>query len=262
MARGEKMKIYKTKGIILKRQDLGEADRILTIYTASQGKIRTLARGVRKVLSKLGGHLELFNLVDLGLSEGKGLDTITACQTIEPFRNLRNNLKKTSLVCYVTELIDKLVLEKQKDYRIFRLLRELLEILNKKALQKTDRLYLLVRSFELKLLSFLGYTPELKKCVACRKRIKSNLNYFSLKLGGILCPDCEKQDTRSTKITPNAIKTIRYLLEKDFNLIIRLKLNKALFNETRNIITSFVKYILQRELKARDFVKKVERLEK
>ena len=256
------MKIYKTKGIVLRRQDLGEADRILTIYTANHGKVRAKALGVRKVLSKLGGHLELFNIVDLSLVEGKGLDTITACRSHESFSNLRGNLRKTSLAYYVTELIDKLTLEREKDYRIYRLLKEVFGTLNQRTPQQTDKLYLIVRSFELKFLSLLGYAPQLKKCLACGKLIKPNLNYFSLKLGGLLCTRCRKQDIRSTKITPNAIKTIRYLLEKDFSLTARLKLDKPLFKEIRNIVSNFVKYILQKELKARDFVKKIEKLER
>ncbi len=256
------MKIYKTKGIVLRRQDLGEADRILTIYTSKYGKVRAKALGVRKVLSKLGGHLELFNIVDLSLVEGKGLDTITACRAQESFRNLRADLKKTSLAYYVVELLDKLTPEKQKDYRIFKLLKEILATLNQKTIIGTDKLYLVIRSFELRFLSLLGYAPQLKKCLTCGKLIKPNLNYFSLKLGGLLCARCRKQDIRSTKITPNAIKTIRYLLEKDFSLTVRLKLDKPLFKEARNIVSNFVKYILQRELKARDFVKKIEKLER
>lgn len=253
-------KFYKTKGIILKRQDFGEADKILTIYTASQGKIKAKALGIRKVLSKLGGHLELFNLVDLSLVTGKSLDTITACQTIETFPNLKGNLRKTSLAYYAAELLDKLTLEKQKDYRIFRLIEEIFTALNNKAPVEKKNFYLLIRSFELKLLSFLGYTPELKKCVACGKLIKPELCYFSVVLGGLLCSADKKQDIKSIKITPNAIKTIRYLLEKDFSLVNKLKLPDIVFKEIRNIIISFVRYILQGELKTRAFVKKIERL--
>lgn len=253
-------KLYKTKGIIIKRVDVSEADRILTIYTPGFGKIRVLAKGIRKVLSKLGGHLELFNLVDLGLYQGKGLDRVTSSSVIENFSNLRTNLRKTSLAYYIAELLDKFTSEKQKDVKIFRLLKEILTALNSKALNETKKFYLLVRSFELKLLSFLGYTPEFRRCLACGKLIKPQLSYFSVRLGGLLCSADKKEDNKSIKITPNTIKTIRYLLEKDFNLVSKLKLSDILFKEISNTTINFVRYILQKEVKARAFVKKIEKL--
>lgn len=253
-------KFYKTKGIILKRADLGEADRILTIFTATQGKVKARARGVRKILSKLGGHLELFNLADLSFYSGKGLDIITACQVMECFSHLRSNLRKTSLAYYTTELLDKLTPEKQKDYRIYRLLKEIFRALDNPRLTDTKKLYLVVRSFELKLLNLLGYAPELKKCVACGKLVKPNLYFFSSKLGGLLCAQCKKQDTRSAKISINAIKTIKYLQDKDFNQVTKLKLPNLVFGEVRNIIINFIRYIFQKEPKTRFFVKKIEKL--
>lgn len=251
------LKIYKTKGIILKRINLGEADRIFTIYTAKYGKVKALAKGVRKILSKLGGHLELFNLVDLSIVEGRNLGTITACQIVQSFRNIKKDLKKTSLAYYLAGLTDKLTLEKQKDYRIYKLLEEIFQILNRKTVQDSKRLYLLVYAFELQFLSLLGYSPELKKCVVCGKVIKPREIYFNIP-EGLVCPNCKKP--KILKVNSETVKLLRLLKEKDFNLVLKLKLEKRILREVRNIIKSFIKYILEKELKARDFIKKVERL--
>ncbi|MFA6492884.1 MAG: DNA repair protein RecO, partial [Patescibacteria group bacterium] len=95
---------YKTRGIILKRTNLNEADRILTIFTENNGRIKAVAKGIRKTLSKLAGHLELFCLTDFVIAEGRNLDTITAAETQKCFINLRGDLESTNVAYYLAEI--------------------------------------------------------------------------------------------------------------------------------------------------------------
>ncbi|OGT92016.1 MAG: DNA repair protein RecO, partial [Gammaproteobacteria bacterium RIFOXYB2_FULL_38_6] len=169
-----------------------EADRIITIFTSTLGKVRAVAKGVRKTTSKLGGHLEFFNVLELELAEGRNLATITAARTIFNFPNLRTDLNSTSLAYYLIELVDKLTPEEHRDTRIFNLLVATLKNLDGQRNKAILERLLLVQSFKIKLLGLLGFAPQLTKCVQChRSLIAQEHYYFSNLLGGILCFQCK-----------------------------------------------------------------------
>jgi len=149
---------YKTEGIILKRTNFGEADRILTIYTKHYGKIRAIAKGVRKITSRKGGNVEAFNHVSLFLARGRNLDIVTEAEVIESFKSWRKDLKKVGLAFYFCELVDKLTPDGQASRVVFELLQESLGKIDKESLPE------LARSFEERLLEELGFgVPEALK---------------------------------------------------------------------------------------------------
>lgn len=146
---------YKTEGIILKRTNFGEADRILTIYTKHYGKIRALAKGVRRITSRRGGNVELFNQVTLFLHQGKNLDLLNEAQVVNSFKAWRRDLKKVAVAYYFAELVDKLTPEEQPNQAVFQLLSRYLGKIGTAILPE------LTRSFEEALLRELGFgVPE------------------------------------------------------------------------------------------------------
>jgi len=145
---------YKTEGIILKRINYGEADRILTIYTKHYGKIKAIAKGVRKITSRKGGNLELFNHCVLFLAEGKNLDILTEAQVINSFSRLSKDLEKTAAAFYLVELVDQLTPERQANRQVFDLL---VQTLNQLSECQTDKL---IANFEIKLLRLLGFWSD------------------------------------------------------------------------------------------------------
>ena len=149
---------YRTEGIILKRLSVGEADRILTIFTKHYGKIRAIAKGVRKITSRKGGNVELFNHVTLFLVRGRNLDILTEAQALNTFKDWRKDLKKVGLAYYLCELVDRLTPEEQENRAVFDLLKKSLSQTGKK--KPLD----LVRGFEENLLEELGFgIPEALK---------------------------------------------------------------------------------------------------
>ena len=150
---------YKTEGIILKRTNYGEADKILTIYTKHYGKIRALAKGVRRVTSRRGGNVELFNQAILFLNKGRNFDLLTEAQVTKSFKTWRKDLKKVVLAYYFVELVDKLTPDEQASQAVFQLLSYYLDKLG------TANLPELTRSFEEALLRELGFgvSQELKQ---------------------------------------------------------------------------------------------------
>lgn len=149
----------KTEGIILRRRNFGETDKILTVYTKHFGKIRLIAKGVRKITSRKAGSLELFNHTSFVLAKGKSLDIISEVAVVNSFPFLRKNLLKAAIAYYFCELVDRLTPDEQENRQVFGLLEEYLAkigIVQPKVL---------VRELEEKLLNELGFgIPEnLKK---------------------------------------------------------------------------------------------------
>jgi len=147
---------YKTEGIIIKRINFAEADRILTIFTKHYGKIKAIAKGIRRIKSRRAPHLELFNDVSLFLAKGKDLDIITEAQLINSFSNLRKDLRKIGLGFEICELVDQLTREGQVQRRVFNLLLACLNDLN--HLNKEERRK--VEAFKKELLEELGFLPS------------------------------------------------------------------------------------------------------
>ena len=145
--------VYKTQGLVIKKRDLKDADRLLTIYTKDFGKILVKAKAVKKSSAKLKGHLELFVLSYLMIAQGKSLDVVTSAETIDNFSVMRHNLSSIGTAYYFSELIDKLVAAPEKDKRIWQLIKGSFKELNKKE-PKIDSV---TEAFEKKILQYLGY---------------------------------------------------------------------------------------------------------
>ncbi len=141
------MRSYKTEGIILKRTNFGEADRIITVFSKKYGKVKIMAKGVRRITSKRGPNIELFNLVTLYIHRGRTFDILTEAQAQETFPKIRGNLNLVGLAYYVCELVDGLCAEHQPHDRVFQLLVDTLKELNSG----------LIYRFERELLSELGF---------------------------------------------------------------------------------------------------------
>ncbi len=142
---------YRTDGIILKRSDFGEADRILTIFTQKRGKITALAKGVRRMESRKSGNVELLNWVTLFLAEGRTMDIVTEAQAKETFIALKEDLVRAGYAYHMLELVDRLLPERQPHPDIFALTTTVLTLLSRTPRQ------LIIRAFEVRLLTALGF---------------------------------------------------------------------------------------------------------
>ncbi len=139
-----------TEGLILKRSNFGEADRVLTVLTDRLGKISVIARGVRKITSRRAGNIELLNRVKLHLFKGKNY-TLTEAESLETFPVLKDNLILSTTAFHILELVDRLTRENQTNPKAYDLTIAILQILEKNPRQ------IFIRAFEVKLLSLLGF---------------------------------------------------------------------------------------------------------
>ncbi|MFW0859767.1 MAG: DNA repair protein RecO [Dehalococcoidia bacterium] len=247
-------KIYKTEAIVLKHADLGEADRILTLYTPNMGKLKALVRGARRSRSKLGGHVEPITHCSLVLARGRSLDTVTQSQTIESFLSIRNDLWLTARALYLIELADVFTPERSENYSVYKLLLDALH-----ELGKVRRFELLFRYFEIQLLGHVGYQPQLRDCLNCRSSLRPVENFFSPSGGGVLCPNCAHTEPVVQPISVNALKVMRLLQRGDYATASRLRLVPELSRELERIVQGYIRYLLEREIKATGFLDRLRR---
>lgn len=177
--------LYKDEAVVLRTMRLGEADRIVTLLGRANGKIRAVAKGVRKTKSRYGGRLEPFSHVTAVLWRGKsGLDTVTQVEVVEPFRPMREDLDRFSLGEVMLEATDKIAQEKEPSPRTFRLLVDSLH-----ALASTGS-PLVLAGYLMRLCTIAGFGASLDRCSECG----GAPGWFSPVQGGAVCPSCRSLD--------------------------------------------------------------------
>jgi len=149
-------RVIKAQGIVLKRKNTGEADRIVTVFTKEFGKLRIIAKGIRKVSSRRAPHLEVFTHVSCVVHHGKTMDAVSEVTPIAMYAGIRGDLSKISVAYYLCELVDSLVPERQEQDDMYELLVSSLEALE----NPNTNIYRLSREFTLELLWALGFLPR------------------------------------------------------------------------------------------------------
>ncbi|MGD0352979.1 MAG: DNA repair protein RecO [Dehalococcoidia bacterium] len=238
-------KTYQTEAIIIKRIKLGEADRILTLYTPELGKLKAVAKGTRRPKSKLGGHVELLTHSRLMLARGRNLDIITQAQTIDNFLPIKDDLEGISRGLYIAELVDSFTGEHIEDRQLFDLLLETL-----KQLSQSKDYEPILRYFELHLLDHLGYRPQLQHCTGCNSQLKPDSNFFSSSLGGVLCYKCGLNEPVARPLSLNALKVLRLWQNCDFAAARRVRINRELAIELEQVMREYIRYLLEKQLKS------------
>ncbi len=241
---------YRTRAIVLKRRDQGEADRVLTVFTPSMGKRTLMARGVRKPASRKAGHLEPFTHVSLLLARGRAWDIITQAEMVTSFQGLREDLDRTAHAYYVVELVDAFTQEEDSHPQLFDLLLHSLAYL-----ETTPHCPLTARWFELRLLRLTGYQPQLFHCVECGDEIQPVTNYFSLEKGGVLCPKHGEGMRGAEPIAMDTLKVLRYLQSQPYAVISPLSLSSTRLRQVERVLAEHIRYVLERKLKSPKFIR-------
>lgn len=239
-------RIYRTEGVVLRSTDLGEADRILTLYTAQYGKLRVMAKGIKRPASKLRGHLELFTRTRLMLTRGRNLDVITGAETSDAYHGLREQdpaaLERIGVAFRLVERLDRLTEEGSENRAIWDLLVSAL-----RALSDGINPMLIAQHFDLRLLGYLGYQPNLDTCAGCNVPLQPVENRYSFELGGILCPDCRGHDPAAEPLSVNALKVLRLLAREDARVAARLRISPPLLDEVEGVLSRAVRLVTDRD---------------
>jgi DNA repair protein RecO (recombination protein O) len=244
-----RQRVYRTPAVILKRSDLGEADRIVTLYSREVGKVRAVARGVRRGTSRSAGHLEPFTLSDVMFAVGRELDVISQVDTLESFRGIREDLVLTTHAYYLAEVVDLLTEDRQENQAVFDTLVDGLRDLSRVS---DARLVLII--FHLRLLDALGYRPELRECVGCRAGIQPDRNHFSPLAGGVLCPACGPADSSARAIGTSALKLLRFVQQSGRGVNAAPQITR----EAEALLRDYAEHIVERRLRSPALIARVQ----
>lgn len=251
-------RVYRTEAVILRRMNLGEADRILTAITPDQGKLRMIAKGVRKPGSRKAGHLEPFTRAQLLLARGRDLDIVTQVEALETFPGLRDDLMRIGRAAYVAELIDRFAVEEEGSRDLYRLLLKTYE-----RLCSSDNPAAVLRFFQVHLLSNAGFGPELSHCLKCGKPIEAEDQFFSIGEGGVFCPNCGAMHaTEVQPITLNSLKMLRHYQRSTYDQVKDTLIRDRVQKEVDGLLETYLQHILERSLNAAIFLRRVERMQR
>ena len=248
-------RLYKTEAIVLRGMDLGEADRVLTVLTPRLGKLRVIAKGIRRPRSRLGGGLEPFSDVHLVLAVGRTFDVITQAALEDPHLGLRDDLHSTATAWYLVELADRFCEGTAESHEAFELLAQGLAALDA-APGEVSRA-VVARWFELHLLDAMGFRPELTQCLDCGVAIGPDGNAYSPAAGGVLGPECAHGALGARAISAAALKVMRHLQRSPLTEVLRLRLPVNAQREVERLLHATVSAVLERELRSRDFLDEV-----
>lgn len=196
------MSLYRDQAVVLRTIRLGEADRVVTFVTQARGKVRAVAKGVRKTKSRFGGRMEPTTHVAAQFYEGRGeLDIVTQAETIDHFRAIRDDLDRLAKATSLLEAVDQVAQEREPNPRLYQMLVGAL-----RSLAAHDA-PLLVPAFFWKLLSLEGAHPLVDRCAGCG-RDDEELVAFDMVQGGALCRSCRQGQA----VSPEALALVRRIL--------------------------------------------------
>ncbi len=242
---GRRVRLYRCEGVVLRRRDFGEADRLLTLMTDEYGKIRAIAKGTRRTKSRMGGHLEPFARTNLLIARGRNLDIVTQAQVVVPMSNLRQSESAILYASHWAELADQLMAEEQENRPAYlALIRALTSLDHQRDAALTSRI------FEWAILAAAGFQPELFTCTGCGRRIEPGENGISFQSGGVLCPECHAREPQSSAISTDVLRILRVISRGDGEQLFGRSVGSATYGEVERILIDYLRSIVERDLHA------------
>jgi DNA repair protein RecO (recombination protein O) len=243
---------FRVEAIVIRHNDWGEADRLLGLFTRELGKIRAVAKGIRKPRSRKAGHLEPFTRSNLLLARGRDLHIVTQAETVNAYAPIRDDLVLLGYASYIMELLDRFTYEEGENRSLYRLLTNTLE-----RLSSGYNPTLVVRYFEIRLLDLLGFRPHLFTCAKCETEIKAEDQFFSSELGGVLCPECGSKTPGTRPISMQALKYLRHFQRSNFADSARAQIPPDVDREMEVLMQHYLTYLLERGLNTPAFIRRV-----
>jgi DNA repair protein RecO (recombination protein O) len=241
-------RLYRTEGVILKRIDVGEADRIVTILTP-QGKLTATARGVRKTASKLSGHLELLSHCQLQLAQGKQRDVLTQSIVVARFDALQQQLVRMAAGYYVAEITDALTIDEDAAAHIFTLCLETLH-----ALTTVTQVEMVLHWYTMQLCDAVGYRPQLVDCVVCGNVLDQRAHRWSAVQGGMLCPDCHRSDIQAVSLSLAVFKLLRIVQREGLAAVQGVHVAPEVHSQVFQVMRRWVMRQSERPLRSASFL--------
>lgn len=249
-------RLYKTTAIVLSRFELGEADRVLTVLTPHDGKVRVIAKGIRRPNSRLGGALEPFAELHLVLARGRTFDVVTQASVGEAWLRLRDRLDSAAAAWYLGELAQRSTEEHAglSAQPIYALLRRGLQLLDDGMTPGR-----VARWYEFGLSDALGVRPEVERCVECDHVLEADETFrWVPALGGVLCARHAGPPAESVGLSLDALKLLRAYRRLDVEALAALRLPPRMEAEVAGAMRRYMRHVLEREPRSLAFLEEVQ----
>ena len=246
---------YTTDAIVLSRFDFGEADRILTLITPGSGKLKAIAKGIRRPTSRIGGSLEPFAELNVALARGRTFEVVTQVSVGHAWLNLRDSLESAATAWYLAELADRSLEERHAAEPIYTLLRHAYGLLD--AGMAPGRV---ARWYEMHLADELGVRPEVDRCAECDRMLEAGERYrWWPQSGGVVCERCPGPSHQLAGLSLDGLKLLKAYQRQDIEAIAGLRLAEATEHEVEVAMRDFIRHALEREARSLAFLDEVRR---
>jgi len=246
-------RLYVTDAIVLSRFELGEADRVLTLLTPEHGKIRAIAKGVRRQKSRLGGSLEPFAELRIALARGRTFEVVTQVSVGHAWLRLRDSLESAATAWYVGELAERSAEEGAVSTQLYGLLRRAFELLD--AGMAPGRV---ARWYEMHLADELGVRPEVDRCVECDRTLEPTETFrWVPALGGVLCSRHPAPPAWRSDLSLEGLKVLKAYRRLDAEALAGLRLSADVEREVEAAMRQFIQHTLERVPRSLAFLDEV-----
>lgn len=245
----ERARVYRAEAVVLRRLNMGETDRILTLFTREKGKLRAIAKGARGPKSRLSGATEPFTIFDGLLAVGQNLDVLTQAEVREPFGGIRKDLVRIGYASHFLEIVDAGTEERQAFSGLWDLL-----VAGLTALELATSPDVLCRAFELHAMALLGYEPQLRQCVLDEAPLDREHAFFHPLRGGTLCPRCAYRTHGSVGIQPRTLRSLQDLGSEPFIAAARAELPERVRGEMARCLVPYVRHHLEAPLRSLQYL--------
>ena len=253
----QQSRTYRATGLTLRRIPAGEADLISSLYTREHGKLEALARGARRLTSRLVGHFEPLTLLRLSLSRGRSLDVVVEAEVVNAFPEIKAHYATTARGLYVAELIDGFSASSASNPRLLDVALQTLDAIGRASAGDCDDAVsdLPLRYFDLQLLQLSGFLPELYQCVECGDELEPERHRYAAGAGGAVCLDCAPPDIVVRPLSLSALKVLRLLHRTEsVDQLPTLGMPPSVLGEVNTVLTETVQYWMDRQLRSQAFI--------
>ncbi len=248
------MAFLKTKGIVIKEAGVGEADKIITIFSRNRGRITALVKGGRRLRSNLSAGSQILCYADFVLFSGKQMYSVNSCEVIEPFYEIRNDMFKLTYAAHFMDIVLEIIQENQQSPKLLQLLLNTLHLL-----AKTDKNpKLLSGIFELRALTIAGFAPHVHNCMICGHEQINNYA-FSFSKCGFICDrqECYSKDTFALELSAGTSRAIQHIVYSRMKDLFGFALSDDVLDELSHVSKRYLRERLERDFVKLDFLKNI-----
>ncbi|WP_096434613.1 DNA repair protein RecO [Alteribacter populi] len=244
--------LQKAEGIVIRTNDYGETNKIVTLFTREHGKLALMARGAKRPKSRFASSAQLFIYGTFIYHQSQGIGTLNQADVSDSFRHIRSDLMLTAYGAYMVEMIDKLTEDRHRNPFLFEMLYQILQRIN-----EGEDSEVLVRVYETKMLQVAGITPFLDACVNCGR--KEGRFAFSLKEAGSLCDRCFEIDPYRLNVSLGTLKLLRLFHYLDVHRIGNIQVKESTKQELKHVLSLYYDEYSGLRLKSKRFLDQMEK---